>query len=118
MLNFAVPSSANACAFVMLVTANAVLILATRSAHMNWKDLWSHFTPISIWVLAVTFLALLTITTYIPLTEAFRFTPVSALEWIRSLAYGLFMLPIFLGLKWLMQIKSDNPKISMRTNSN
>jgi len=118
MLNFAAPSSANASAFVMLVTANAVLILATRSAHMNWKDLWSRFTPISIWVLAVTFVALLTITTYVPLAEAFRFTPVSALEWTRSLLYGLLMLPIFLGLKWLTQIKSDHSKKSMRTNSN
>jgi Ca2+-transporting ATPase len=118
MLNFAAPSSANASAFVMLVTANAVLILATRSAHMNWKDLWSRFTPISIWVLAVTFVALLTITTYVPLAEAFRFTPVSALEWTRSLLYGLLMLPIFLGLKWLTQIKSDHSKKSMRTNRN
>jgi Ca2+-transporting ATPase len=118
MLDFAVPSSANACAFVMLVTANAVLILATRSAHMNWKDLWSRFTPISIWVLAVTFVALLAITTYQPLTEAFRFSQVSAQEWITSLVYGLLMLPIFLGLKWLTQIKSDDSKVSMRTNSN
>ena len=118
MLNFAPPSSANACAFVMLVTANAVLILATRSAHMNWRDLWSRFTPISLWVLAVTFVALLAITTYHPIAEAFRFTPVSAQEWIRSLVYGLLMLPIFIGLKWLMQIKSDEPKLSMRTNSN
>ena len=48
MLNFAEPSSAKACAFVMLVTANAVLILATRSAYFNWKDLWSRFTSILI----------------------------------------------------------------------
>jgi len=117
MLNFAEPSSANACAFVMLVTANAVLILATRSAYFNWKDLWSRFTPISLWVLAVTFVALLTITTYVPLAEAFRFTPVSTLEWTRSLLFGLFMLPIFLGLKWLAQTTSDHSKASMRTHS-
>jgi Ca2+-transporting ATPase len=116
MLNFATHSSVNACAFVMLVTANAVLILATRSADLNWKDLWSHFTPISVWVLAVTFVALLAITTYIPLAEAFRFTSVSMLEWIRSLLYGLLMLPIFIGLKWLMQIKLNDPKLSMWTN--
>jgi Ca2+-transporting ATPase len=118
MLNFAEPSSAKACAFVMLVTANAVLILATRSAYFNWKDLWSRFTPISLWVLAVTFVALVTITTYVPIAEAFRFTPVSTLEWMRSLLYGLFMLPIFLGLKWLTQIKSDHSKKSMRPHSN
>ena len=118
MLNFAEPSSAKACAFVMLVTANAVLILATRSAYFNWKDLWSRFTPISLWVLAVTFVALLTITTYVPIAEAFRFTPVSTLEWMRSLLYGLFMLPIFLGLKWLTQIKSGHSKKSMRPHSN
>ena len=117
MLNLTAPSSASACAFVMLVTANAVLILATRSADLNWKDLRSHFTPISLWVLAVTFVALLTITTYIPLAEAFRFTPVSMLEWIRSLLYGLLMLPIFIGLKWMTQLKSDHIKISMRANS-
>ncbi|MCF8164489.1 MAG: cation-translocating P-type ATPase [Polynucleobacter sp.] len=117
MLNFSEPSSANACAFVMLVTANAVLILATRSAYFNWKDLWSRFTPISLWVLAVTFVALLTITTYVPLAEAFRFTPVSTLEWTRSLLFGLFMLPIFLGLKWLAQTTSDHSKASMRTHS-
>jgi Ca2+-transporting ATPase len=118
ILNFAEPSSAKACAFVMLVTANAVLILATRSAYFNWKDLWSRFTPISLWVLAVTFVALVTITTYVPIAEAFRFTPVSTLEWMRSLLYGLFMLPIFLGLKWLTQIKSDHSKKSMRPHSN
>ena len=118
ILNFAEPSSASACTFVMLVTANAVLILATRSAYFNGKDLWSHFTPISLKVLAVTFVALLTITTYIPLAEAFRFTAVSTLEWMRSLLYGLLMLPIFIGLKWLLQIKLKDSTASMRTNSN
>jgi magnesium-transporting ATPase (P-type) len=102
----------------MLVTANAVLILATRSAYFNWRDLWSRFTSISLWVLAVTFVALLTITTYVPLAEAFKFTPVSTFEWTRSLLYGLLMLPIFLGLKWLGQITSDHSKESMRTHSN
>jgi Ca2+-transporting ATPase len=118
ILNFAEPSSASPCAFVMLVTANAILILATRSAYLNWKDLCSHFTPISIWVLTVTFAALLMITTYIPFAEAFKFCPVSAQEWIRSLIYGLLMLPIFLGLTWLIQIKSDRSKESMRANRN
>lgn len=101
MLQLTEPGSASACAFVMLVTANAILILATRSATTRLSNLWSDFTSISLWVLATTLAALVAITTYPPLIDAFKFTPVSAKLWITSFGCGLSMLAVYLGFQWL-----------------
>ena len=100
MLQPTEPGAASACAFVMLVTANAILIVATRSATMRLTNLGSDFTSISLWVLAMTFVALVVVTTYPALIEAFKFTPVSVKQWLTSFGCGLLMLPLYLAFQW------------------
>ncbi len=92
MLQITEPGSASACAFIMLVTANAVLILATRSAHTDLHNLWSNFTSISLWVLAATLAALVAVTSHMTLLDAFKFSSISITQWIMSFGFGLSML--------------------------
>ena len=101
MLQFTEPGSASACAFVMLVTANAVLILATRSAHTNLHNLCSNFTSISLWVLAMTLVALVLVTTNTTLLYAFKFSPITISQWMTSFGFGLSLLTAFLVVQWL-----------------
>ena len=101
MLQFTEPGSASACAFVMLVTANAVLILATRSAHTNLHNLCSNFTSISLWVLAMTLVALVLVTTHATLLCAFKFSPITISQWMTSFGFGLSLLTAFLVVQWL-----------------
>jgi Ca2+-transporting ATPase len=82
-------------AFVTLVTANAVLILPSRSARAEWQRLWYPLTPTSSWVLGITLLALAAITCVPMLAQPFRFTPLSAQGWLGSLLIGVMLLPCF-----------------------
>ena len=93
------PGSASACAFVMLVTANAALIVATRSADIHWNSLFKNFTPISLWVLIMTFCALLLVTIYPPFIHAFKFSAVSLQAWMSSFACGFLLLLVFILVK-------------------
>lgn len=101
MLQTTEPGSASACAFVMLVTANAVLILATRSAHTNLHNLCSNFTSISLWVLAATLTALVLVTTNAKLLNAFKFSSISTTQWITSFGFGFSMLATYMAFQWL-----------------
>ena len=87
--------AASASAFVMLVTANAALILVTRSVQKTWRRLWVRLTAISLWVLAATAAALLVVTVWPTLAQAFRFAPLSSQQWLASFGCGLLMLPLF-----------------------
>ena len=89
------PATAAAAAFVALVTANAVLILPSRSPRADWRQLWQKLTPTSLWVLGMTLLALLATTTIPFLAEALRFAAMSPAQWLGSFALGLLMLPGF-----------------------
>jgi Ca2+-transporting ATPase len=82
-------------AFVILVTANAALILPSRSARTEWHRLWYHLTPTSVWVLGITLLALVAITCIPVLAQPFRFTPMSGQAWLGSFLIGLLLLPCF-----------------------
>jgi Ca2+-transporting ATPase len=82
-------------AFVILVTANAALILPSRSARTEWHRLWYHLTPTSVWVLGITLLALVAITCIPVLAQPFRFTPMSGQAWLGSFFIGLLLLPCF-----------------------
>ena len=93
------PGSASACAFVMLVTANAALIVVTRSADNHWNSLYKNFTPISLWVLIMTFLALLLVTIYPPFIHAFKFSAVSLQAWMSSFTCGFLLLLVFIVVK-------------------
>ena len=88
-------ATAATAAFVILVTANAILILPSRSARTEWQRLWYPLTPTSIWVLSITLLALAAITCIPMLAQPFRFTPMSAQAWLGSLCIGVLLLPCF-----------------------
>lgn len=85
---------ASTAAFVALVTANAALILPSRSARTDWRSLGARLTPVSRWVLAGTLLALLAVTQLPVLARNFGFVPLSALHWLAALAPGLAMVPL------------------------
>jgi Ca2+-transporting ATPase len=88
-------ATAATAAFVILVTANAALILPSRSARTEWHRLWYHLTPTSAWVLGITLLALAAITCIPVLAQPFRFTPMSGQAWLGSFFIGLLLLPCF-----------------------
>jgi Ca2+-transporting ATPase len=90
-----VAATAATAAFVILVTANAALILPSRSAQTEWHRLWYHLTPTSVWVLGITLLALAAITCIPMLAQPFRFTPMSGQAWLGSFFIGLLLLPCF-----------------------
>jgi len=96
------PGMASTAAFVVLVTANAALILPSRSAQTRWRGLFSGLTPVSRWVLSCTLLALLAITSVPFLAQAFGFAPLAPLHWLAAMVAGLAMLvPFQIGKRWL-----------------
>jgi Ca2+-transporting ATPase len=103
-----VAATAATAAFVILVTANAALILPSRSARTEWHRLWYHLTPTSVWVLGITLLALAAITCIPVLAQPFRFTPMSGQAWLGSFFIGLLLLPCF------NIIKKIEPHFSLR----
>jgi len=88
-------ATAATAAFVILVTANAALILPSRSARSEWQRLCYQLTPTSLWVLGITLLALAAITCVPVLAQPFRFAPMSAQAWLGSFLVGLLLLPCF-----------------------
>jgi Ca2+-transporting ATPase len=96
------PGMASTAAFVVLVTANAALILPSRSGQTRWRGLFSGLTPVSRWVLSCTLLALLAVTGVPSLAQAFGFAPLAPLHWLAAMAAGLVMLvPFQLGKRLL-----------------
>ena len=95
------PGTASAATFVMLVTANAALILPVRSALASRMRVLCSLTPTAWWVLAATTAALLLVICWTPLASAFRFEMLSASEWVISMACGMAMLPWFVLIKRL-----------------
>ena len=88
-------ATAATASFVILVTANAALILPSRSARTEWQRLLLQLTPTSLWVLGITLLALAAITCIPVLAQPFRFAPLSAQAWLSSFFIGLLLLPCF-----------------------
>ena len=89
-------SAAATSAFVLLVVANAALILPNRHARPGWRWLWSGLPPVSLWVMAATVVALWVVTNVAPVADAFRFSPLPAAEWFASAAAGAALLPLYL----------------------
>lgn len=100
-------ATAATAAFVTLVTANAALILPSRSSQAQWKRLWQKLTPTSLWVLGLTLLAMAAITSIETLAQPFRFAPLSAEGWLGSFLLGLLMLPAFQMIKKISLNFSD-----------
>ncbi len=86
---------ASTAAFVVLVTANAVLILASRSTRTSWPSLVQGLSRVGRWVLAGTLAALAAVTVVPPLASAFKFVPLPAPYWLGSVAIGLAMVILF-----------------------
>ena len=95
-------ATASTAAFVVLVAANAALILPSRSSQTVWRSLWAGLTPVSLWVAGGTLAALTAITTVPWLANAFRFVPLSPLHWFMALLVGLLLTVVFTANKrWL-----------------
>ena len=98
-------ATASTAAFVVLVAANAVLILPSRryqNGVAGWRSLVRGLTPVSLWVLGGTLAAVTAITTVPWLAQAFKFTPLSPAQWFASVAAGLALVMIFtLNQQWL-----------------
>lgn len=88
-------ASAAASAFVLLVMANAVLILPSRSRERGWRRLWSGLPRVSLWVVAGTVAGLWLVTRVPAIAPAFRFTPLAAEAWWLSALGGVAMLGVF-----------------------
>ncbi len=107
---------ASTAAFVVLVTANAALILPSRSSQTSWHSLWSGFTPVSLWVLAGTLAALGAITTVPLLARAFGFAPLAAAHWLAAVAIGLsLLLPFHLHKIMLHNFRQQRSRRGKRT---
>lgn len=90
-----VAGMASTAAFVVLVTANAVLILASRSTQTTFRSLFGGLSAAGLWVLVGTLAALTAITVLPFLAHAFRFVPLSPAYWWASLLIGLSMVMLF-----------------------
>lgn len=78
--------------FVMLVTANAALILPSRHSSGSWQAMFSGLPRVTLLVMGGTLLALLLVTTWPALAATFRFAPLSALQWLAAFGLGVAML--------------------------
>jgi Ca2+-transporting ATPase len=95
-------ATASTAAFVVLVAANAALILPSRSNQTSWRSLWAGLTPVSLWVLGGTLAALTAITTVPWLASAFKFAPLPPLHWLMAMVAGLTLTGLFAANKrWL-----------------
>jgi Ca2+-transporting ATPase len=115
LLHFGMPGGmASTAAFVALVSANAALILPSRTARSDWRSLGAGLTPVSRWVLACTLLALLAVTAIPWLARNFGFLPLTPLQWLAAMAAGLSMVPLLhLGKVWLTG--RSGPAVSLPT---
>jgi Ca2+-transporting ATPase len=113
LLRFGMPGGmASTAAFVALVSANAALILPSRTARTDWRSLGAGLTPVSRWVLACTLLALLAVTAIPWLARNFGFLPLTPLQWLAALAAGLAMVPL-LHLSKVMLMRRPGPPVSL-----
>jgi Ca2+-transporting ATPase len=90
-----VAEEARALAFIVLVTANAVLILAARSPHPGWRKMFTGLSSVGAAVLGGTLLGLAIVTAVPGIAEAFAFRPPSAQQSLLAAALGAGMLLLF-----------------------
>ena len=95
-------ATASTAAFVVLVAANAALILPSRSSEGRWRRMWVGLTPVSLWVMGGTLAALTAITTVPWLASAFKFVPLPPLHWLMAVMAGLALVVVFAAnTQWL-----------------
>ena len=87
--------SAAALAFVLMVVANTVLILPSRTRERQWRALWQGIPRVSLVIMLATLAGLWIVTQFAPVAAAFRFIPLDYAEWLLAVAGGLAMLLLF-----------------------
>jgi Ca2+-transporting ATPase len=103
-----VVEQARAMSFIVLVTANAVLIFATRSPEPGWRAMFARLSPVSAIVLASTWLGLTLAVCVTPIAEAFAFQPPSLAQYTLAASIGVAMLLPFAAVKALMHKCAGN----------
>ncbi|MDH4447910.1 MAG: cation-translocating P-type ATPase [Acidovorax sp.] len=93
-------ATASTVAFAVLVAANAALIFPSRSSQAGWRSVWTRPTPVSLWVLGGTLVALVAIASVPWLTKMFGFQALSVAQWCLVLALGLALLLVQEAIKW------------------
>lgn len=81
--------------FIVLVTANAALVLPSRSLRQGWAAMFSGISVAGIWVLIGTITGLALVTGIPVLAEAFTFQPPSLKQWLSAFVVGAGMLLFF-----------------------
>ncbi len=89
------PAAAATSAFILLVCANALLILPLRSPDTGWRKLGSELPAISAWVMAATLGGLLLVTAVAPVARAFGFAVLPAWQWLACALAALAALPAY-----------------------
>ncbi|GHD78181.1 cation-translocating P-type ATPase [Vogesella fluminis] len=92
-------ATARTLAFIVLVSANALLILPNRSAQSGWRALFGGLSAVAAWVLGGTLLSLLLITDIPALAGAFGFVPPAPGLWLAAFALGCATLLLLEGSK-------------------
>lgn len=90
-----VPAASGTVAFVVLVSANAVLILPSRFAQARGGSLLWALPMVSWWVLGGTLVSLLLITQWSALAAAFGFAVLPVWQWFAAFGLGLAMVGVF-----------------------
>jgi P-type Ca2+ transporter type 2C len=93
--NGSATEEARAFAFIVLVTANAVLIFPTRFPQSRWRDMFAGLSSVSAWVLGGTLLALAIIIGVPAIAEAFTFRSPSLPQGLLAFGIGIGMLFLF-----------------------
>lgn len=82
-------------AFIILVVANALLILPLRSPGREWRPLAQPLPAVTGWVLAATLVALALITLVAPAARAFRFEVLPMSQWLVCALAAITLLPVY-----------------------
>ena len=93
------PDVARSLAFIVLVTANAALILPSRSPEASWRQMFSGLSPVTAWVLGGTLAGLGLIIAVPPIAGAFSFQPPPLSHGLMAFGVGVAMLALFEGVK-------------------
>ncbi len=93
------PAAAATSAFILLVCANALLILPLRSPDTGWRRLGVRLPSISAWVIAATLAGLILVTTVAPVARAFGFGILPAWQWMACVLAAMAALPAYQALR-------------------
>jgi Ca2+-transporting ATPase len=88
-----------ALAFIVLVVANAALILPSRLPQSGWRETFTGLSAVGIWILLGTLASLLVVVAVPQVAAAFKFQPPSLQHGSAAALTGIAMLLLFQALK-------------------